>query len=202
MNTRERIWREALRLFAEKGYEGVSVKEIASEVGIKDSSIYNHYKNKQEIFDTILDECSMWVLKKRREIAINDIPGNSERLTQKDILSMNLKFFEFFLTDETAVLFRRMLIREQYMNPAAQEVFYDIFVAAPMQKETQIFSKLMEKGHFQKTDPQMMALQFYSPVFVLLELSREENPEDTERIKERLLQHVTAFGEARIRQKY
>ena len=59
MTTKERIIEEALTLFAEKGYQGTSVKNIADAVGIKDSSLYKHYKSEQEIFDTIVQEMSL-----------------------------------------------------------------------------------------------------------------------------------------------
>ena len=36
-------------IFSQKGFNGVSVREIAREVGIRESSIYNHYKNKEAI---------------------------------------------------------------------------------------------------------------------------------------------------------
>ena len=47
---------EALNLFSVKGYDPVSVRDIAYAVGIKESSLYNHFKNKQDIFDSILRE--------------------------------------------------------------------------------------------------------------------------------------------------
>lgn len=37
-----------------KGYDNVSIRSIARDVGIKESSIYNHYKNKEDILDKIL----------------------------------------------------------------------------------------------------------------------------------------------------
>ena len=55
MTTKEKITEEALTLFAEKGYKGTSVKNIADAVGIKDASLYNHFKSKQEIFDSIVE---------------------------------------------------------------------------------------------------------------------------------------------------
>lgn len=54
-NTKEIILFESLKLFADKGYDGVTVRDIAAEVGIKQSSLYKHYKSKQEIFDTLID---------------------------------------------------------------------------------------------------------------------------------------------------
>ena len=53
MNTKERIACEALTLFSSKGYSAVSVRDIARAAGIKESSIYNHYKGKQAIFDAL-----------------------------------------------------------------------------------------------------------------------------------------------------
>jgi AcrR family transcriptional regulator len=55
-NTKQSILEEALSLFSVNGYDGVSVKDIADAVGIKDSSLYKHYKSKKEIFQTLLDE--------------------------------------------------------------------------------------------------------------------------------------------------
>ena len=42
-------------LFSKKGYDSVSVRTIASEVGIKESSIYNHYSSKKDILMSILN---------------------------------------------------------------------------------------------------------------------------------------------------
>ena len=56
MNTnKEKIFNVSIDLFAEKGYDGVSIREIARNVGIKESSIYNHYRSKESILDAILD---------------------------------------------------------------------------------------------------------------------------------------------------
>lgn len=55
MGTREKILEEALTLFSQKGYNGVSVREIAGAIGIKESSLYNHFANKQEIFDQTVE---------------------------------------------------------------------------------------------------------------------------------------------------
>jgi len=46
-NTKETILFESLKLFADKGYDGVTVRDIAAEVGIKQSSLYKHYKKKK-----------------------------------------------------------------------------------------------------------------------------------------------------------
>ena len=53
--TKDKIFDPALDLFSKKGYDSVSVRTIASEVGIKESSIYNHYSSKKDILMSILN---------------------------------------------------------------------------------------------------------------------------------------------------
>ena len=53
--TKDKIFDTALDLFSKKGYDSVSVRTIASEVGIKESSIYNHYSSKKDILLSILN---------------------------------------------------------------------------------------------------------------------------------------------------
>lgn len=53
--TKDKIFDTALDLFSKKGYDSVSVRTIASKVGIKESSIYNHYSSKKDILMSILN---------------------------------------------------------------------------------------------------------------------------------------------------
>ena len=55
MTTRDRILNEVLTLFAENGYDGTSVEEIAEKVGIKAPSLYNHFKGKEDILNALID---------------------------------------------------------------------------------------------------------------------------------------------------
>lgn len=53
--TRRRIYEQALVLFAERGYHGVSMRDIAEACGIKASSIYAHLASKEQLlYDLIL----------------------------------------------------------------------------------------------------------------------------------------------------
>ena len=48
-DTRAKIEREALRLFAEKGFDGTSVRDIAQAVGVADAALYRHFRSKDDI---------------------------------------------------------------------------------------------------------------------------------------------------------
>ena len=51
---RDRILRVAEELFAEKGYNKASMREIAERLGVKKPSLYHHFHNKEEIYRTIV----------------------------------------------------------------------------------------------------------------------------------------------------
>ena len=53
--TKKKIFESSIMLFAKKGYENVSMIDIASMVDIRQSAVYNHFKSKQEILDTIYE---------------------------------------------------------------------------------------------------------------------------------------------------
>jgi AcrR family transcriptional regulator len=55
-STKQRILTEAEKLFAVKGFEGTGIEEIAQNVGIRKSVIYYHFKNKEQILQTMLDD--------------------------------------------------------------------------------------------------------------------------------------------------
>ena len=48
--TRDRIAAAAAPLFADRGFAGVSVRDIADAVGIKAASLYNHYADKEALY--------------------------------------------------------------------------------------------------------------------------------------------------------
>src|SRR5579859_4577332 len=47
--SREHVLERAARLFAEKGYDAASVRDIAEEVAVRPSSLYHHFSSKERI---------------------------------------------------------------------------------------------------------------------------------------------------------
>lgn len=54
-NTKKEIFLAAAELYAEKGYHGTSMGDLAKRVGIKPASIYNHYPSKESVMNDLLD---------------------------------------------------------------------------------------------------------------------------------------------------
>jgi AcrR family transcriptional regulator len=49
MSTRDRLSVEAARLFAERGYHGTSIGDLADALGIRKASVYSHIKGKEDL---------------------------------------------------------------------------------------------------------------------------------------------------------
>jgi AcrR family transcriptional regulator len=55
-NARERILQTAVKIFAEKSFEGSRIDEIAQEANVPKSLIYYHFKSKNDILDALVSK--------------------------------------------------------------------------------------------------------------------------------------------------
>jgi AcrR family transcriptional regulator len=53
VSTRDRLSEHAARLFAERGFHGTSIADLADALGIRKSSVYSHIANKEELLTEI-----------------------------------------------------------------------------------------------------------------------------------------------------
>jgi len=61
VDTQDRIFKAARRLFDEKGLEGVSLRNVAKKIGITPMAIYRHFADKQALIDAlVLDGLAEW----------------------------------------------------------------------------------------------------------------------------------------------
>ncbi len=55
-HTRARIQQVSLELFTERGYEKTSLREIAERLGVTKAALYYHFKSKEEIVESLVDD--------------------------------------------------------------------------------------------------------------------------------------------------
>ena len=174
MNTRERIVDEALTLFSIRGFKGTSVKNIADAVGIKDASLYKHYKSKQEIFDAIVEQMRKRMAEMSVALGIpQDVDESSVAsvygsLSLPELQEMSRKVFLFYLKDEFVSRFWRLAQIEQYQNTEIYEIYRSIFFEQSIQYQTELFAEMIRQGSFKKADPEVVAVNFYAPIYFLL----------------------------------
>ena len=195
MTTKQKILNEALTLFAEKGYSAVYVGEIADAVGIKTPSLYKHYKSKQDIFNSCVE-----VFAERMENIRNNIqlPGSKaasfsyETITEEQLIEVANALFMFYLQDNVAAKFRKMLMIERYHNPEINRLFEDLFIKEAIDYEKEIFSKLIDAKVIKGENPYIIALHFYTPIFYLLQ-KYDMRPDEIEEAKHELTLVVQEF---------
>ncbi|MEA4921734.1 MAG: TetR/AcrR family transcriptional regulator [Eubacteriaceae bacterium] len=174
MNTKGRIAREALTLFSEKGYNGTTVKNIAEAVGIRDSSLYKHYKSKQDILDSIMAEIG----KRMDEMSADfGLPAGDysketadfyEDVTEERLVDFSRKIFMFYLKDDLLSKFWRMGASEQFRSGQVSFMFRKFFYEDSIKYQTALFAEMVNRKIFIEADPEMVAVKFYAPVFFLL----------------------------------
>lgn len=164
--TKERIFDVSLDLFSEKGFDAVSVREIAREVGIRESSIYNHYKSKEAILDSIIDYFVS-------ELEQSSPPEEEmENLMETPELFFEIggrAFLERMNAPNTEKVWRIISI-ELYHNEKIREFFKKELLETPLIAWEGVFTKMMEKGVIKPIDPKVLAQEyFYFAIFLYFE---------------------------------
>lgn len=198
MDTKGIIINEALTLFSKKGYDGASVRDIAAAVGIKAASLYKHFSSKEDIFDGILDEMSKRYNDaiQRMQVPSGEVQSVADeymQITQETLVKIATNLFLYFLKDDFAAKFRRLLTIEQFRSSKAGSMFQDFFLDSPINFQSELFKKMMEQGTFKKCDPYIMAMHFYAPIFVLLN-KYDHLPEKEEEAIQYISKHVIQFS--------
>jgi AcrR family transcriptional regulator len=203
MTTREKILNEALTLFSIKGYDPVTVREIAYAVGIKESSLYNHFKNKQDIFDSILTEYSgRWeaifsnisLTGDDKQIVADDRTINMyKEMSNDQFAKIAGTIYDYYMTDDINVKLRKVLTIEQYRSTYLAELFRKVSFEESLDFQAKLFEGLMDAGNFIKTDPYILALEFFSPIFLIF-YKYDKDPESIQKGKDLFLRHINHFN--------
>jgi AcrR family transcriptional regulator len=155
LTTKEKIFQAAVSLFARNGYPAASMQDIAEEVGIKKSSIYNHYKCKEDIIKEIY--------LRFMEILIDSTP--SKELI-RDSLSRNPSAADFW-KERIKTYFKNSIISEtgRMWSVILMEQFRDEQAGALIIEENRrqvenaamILKMMVKRGLIKKADPVLLA---------------------------------------------
>ena len=173
-DTKERILDEALRQFSKKGYDGTNIRELTASLGLVKSSMYKHYKSKEEIWNSLLDRMIAYY---------NDRFGSVENLppvpdTLDELVAMTMRMVDITVHDEKIVMTRKLLSIEQYRDDRARQLATKHFLTGLTEMFTYIFDGMMKKGLLRNDDPKMLAFAYTAPISALIHLCDRE-PEKT-----------------------
>lgn len=174
-DTKEMILMTALHLFARDGYEAVSVRTIAEELGMTKGALYRHYRNKRDIFDHIVERMFQIDAQRAQDHDVPEQPYEADPSQYQccdldSIRNFTLAQLSFWTEDAFASNFRRMLSLERYRNPEMGKLYSDCITEGPVSYMEDIFREMMAKGIVKKADPRQLAVEYYAPLYLLIQI--------------------------------
>ena len=173
-DTKERIMQTALDMFSRRGYDAVSVSDIAGALGITKGALYRHYKNKRDIFDHIIAHMEAEDLRRVREFEmpenrLADDETGYDTVTIRQLGEFTGAQFVYWTQDEFAAAFRRVLLLERYNDEEIDRLYHMYLGSGPLEYVRDIF-----QSAFPDCDAELLAVRYYSPMYFLMELSDSE----------------------------
>ena len=167
-DTKERILETALGLFAQSGYLGTSMSDIARQLGITKGALYKHYTSKQEILDSIVERMNKMDYERAEEYEVpkTEPAGFAEaylHMPIKKIRAYSMAQFDHWTKEPFSSNFRKMLTLEQYRDPKLAQLYHDYLATGPAEYMAAIFRKLTDSDD----EAMQLALGFYGPMFLL-----------------------------------
>ena len=144
-DTKERILEAALSLFAQNGYLGTSMSDIAAQLEITKAALYKHYTGgKQEILDSITERMSRMDFERAEEYDMpqSEPDGFAEaymRTPLEKIRAYSMVQFDHWTKETFSANFRKMLTLEQYRDPKLARLYRDYLAEGPTEYMAAIF---------------------------------------------------------------
>ena len=159
----EKIKSVSLKAFAARGFDGISLENIASQVGIRKSSIYSHFKSKEDLFLSVFEEAL-----RLDAIALKNLVKDFEESEpQKNLYSL----FQFYCQQYRADAVRSefQLIKRTMLYPPdnLKEELKEMFLAYENEINKHLALLLaegIESGQFRRIEINELYVMFY--VFV------------------------------------
>ncbi len=180
-DTKERILEAALDMFSQKGYAGTNIRELTASLGLVKSSMYKHFRSKEEIWDSLFDELIAYY---------DERFGSSEHLppvpdSPEELVAMTMRMADFTIHDEKVVKARKLIMIEQFRSERMKELAAKYFLTGLTDMFTPVFRGMADKGLIRCDDPAMLAFAYTAPISALIhECDRE--PERTDEAIKRI----------------
>lgn len=192
-NTKERILEEALELFAQSGYMGTSMNEIAARLGVTKAALYKHYTGKQEILDSIIEKMNSMDMERARiyempEGTMEEVIAEYRNTAFDKIREYTRVQFLHWTKEEFSSDFRKMLTLEQYRSPEMAKLYQKYLVEGPVHYIEMIFLGILKNSE----DARQFAMDFYGPIFLLYSLY--DGTEEKDDVLFMLERHVDRFS--------
>lgn len=143
--TEERILQKALELFALKGYDAVSVRDITTPLGLNQATLYIYYKNKAALLDAIFRRLEEKLINPGFSVPPPEFFAEMETFDLATFLIAGAKRF-FGRTDQETRFTWRLLMMSQYQHEVARHSMEIQVLDAPMRHFAALLDSIKAAG--------------------------------------------------------
>ncbi|TMQ99194.1 TetR/AcrR family transcriptional regulator [Actinomadura soli] len=195
-DTKSELVEAALRLFAQKGYTGTSIRAIAREVGLSESVLYAHFASKQDIFDAAVAKLGPQGLVTGRESLGRELAGRDPAGYVRALVAHVLDAWD----SPSGRLFISLMVRDGLVHSAEM----GDGIAQSMDELGTQFQQWIDAGRIPDDlgRPADLAWALFGPIGQarLLWLHADAAPEKRQEARARALRHTELFIRAVFRE--
>ena len=166
MTTKEKIMDVALHMFSERGYEAVSIRDICGEVGIKESTLYYHFKNKMDILDSLIAKFKEHI--EGLLIHIDEMPsGKTKKKNAGSTDIIDSYMMDSYLFDPFCNLMIRLMMIEQFHNEEMRALYEKTMFTDPYDIYLRVFRMLATQGAFSESQVDAIVRRYHAYMTML-----------------------------------
>lgn len=143
---KEEIIRVAAKLFKEKGYSAVTMRDIASAMGIKAASLYNHISSKQDILNSIIISLAEEFTKGMKKI----------KSSEDNCIDKLKKIIELHVKLSSQNIYGMSSLNNDWMHLTAKRDYYKILRTDYENDLRGILKKGIASGEIINANPEVM----------------------------------------------
>jgi len=162
--TRQAILDAALDLFADKGFFGTSLRDVAAAVGVRESALYNYFAGKDALFDALLMAHQTTKTEQLTSLVESPISDGRTLLEQLAVATL-----EGFVEPREQKLFRILMSDGVRLAKVGRINLYER-MATGRERLHRILRRLIREGWLRPGDPQLIGMAFISPLIMWRQL--------------------------------